>query len=186
MIYQAKDFFLKDGTKVTLKTPEISDAQKLLDNIIEISASTDYLLSTPKDYDIYLQDMSKEEGFIQSSRDGKDYLICAYVNDEIIANCALRVFTHEKDSHRANLGIAINPKYQGRGLGSLMFDEMIRIAKETPELDQLELGVIAKNERARRLYLKKGFVKTGDIPHELKLKDGTYLDGETMVLFLKK
>ena len=35
-------------------------------------------------------------------------------------------------------------------------------------------------------FYKKGFIKTGDIPHELKLKDGTYLDGETMVLFLNK
>ena len=30
----------------------------------------------------------------------------------------------------------------------------------------------------------KGFVKTGEHPHELHLIDGTYLDGETMVLFL--
>ena len=56
----------------------------------------------------------------------------------------------------------------------------------TEGIEQLELGVIANNEKAKRLYTKKGFVKTGDIPHELKLKDGTYLDGETMVLFLNK
>ena len=33
MIYQAKEFTLKNGLKVVIKTPEISDARNLLDSI---------------------------------------------------------------------------------------------------------------------------------------------------------
>ena len=47
MIYEAKEFTLKNGLKVTLKSPEISDAPKLLDSIIKTSATTDYITSLP-------------------------------------------------------------------------------------------------------------------------------------------
>ena len=185
MIYQAKEFTLKNGLKVIVKSPEVSDALNLLTSVTKVAESTPFLLSEPEDYDMYYQNMKLEEDFINSSNNNKDYMLCVYLNGEIIGNSALRFNRHVKDSHRANIGIAIQKEYQGIGIGSLLFDIMIDIAKHTEGIEQLELGVIANNEKAKRLYTKKGFVKTGDIPHELKLKDGTYLDGETMVLFLK-
>ena len=185
MIYEAHEFSLKDGTKVIIKSPAISDGPKLLANIIAISASTDFLLSVPEDYDIYLKDMKKEEDFIASFVDNDSCLLCAYVNDKVIANCKLSVRTHVKDHHRADIGIAIAPEYQNRGLGSLLFDILIQIAKNLKYVEQLELEVVKINERAKHLYLNKGFVKVGDIPHDIKLKDGAYLDSEKMVLFLK-
>lgn len=185
MIYEAHEFLLKDGTKVIIKSPDISDGPKLLANIIAISASTDFLLSVPEDYDIYLKDMKKEEDFISSFTDNDSCLLCAYIADKIIANCMLRVHTHVKDRHRADIGIAIAPDYQNRGLGSLLFDELIKIAKSLKYVEQLELDVVKINERAKHLYQNKGFVKVGDIPHDIRLKDGTYLDSEKMILFLK-
>ena len=61
---------------------------------------------------------------------------------------------------------------------------MIKLAKETEGIEQIELDVVAVNERAKHLYTKKGFKKVGDIPHQLKLSNGTYLDGESMILVL--
>jgi ribosomal protein S18 acetylase RimI-like enzyme len=46
--------------------------------------------------------------------------------------------------------------------------------------------VIKENERAKRLYTSKGFVKTGDRPRVLRLPNGKYLDEELMVLYLDK
>ena len=186
MIQPAHEFILKNGLKVTVKSPDVSDAKKLLDNVTNVAASTPFLLSEPEDYDKYYQDMKLEENFINYSINNKDYLLCVYLDDEIIGNSMLRFNSHLKDKHRVNIGIAIQKEYQGIGIGSLLFDIMIDLAKQSEGVEQIELGVIKGNEKAKRLYLKKGFVKTGDIPHELKLKDGTYLDGETMVLFLNK
>ena len=184
MIYQAKEFTLMNGLKVVLKTPEISDAKKILNQIITVAKSTDYLLSTPEDFKKYIDDISKEEEFIANARSGNNYLICVYANNEIVGNSILNFLPHIKDRHRATVGIAIVPEYQGMGIGSLIFDELIKIARNTPDIEQMELDVIATNEKAKRLYLSKGFVKTGDIPHQLKLEDETYLDGESMVLYL--
>ena len=184
MIYAAKDFTLRNGLKVTLKSPDISDAEGLLDQIIETAKATNYLLSDPEDFLPFKQNLKKEEEFISTFNDGEDCLICVYHDQRIIGSCKLSLRNHQKDSHRAEIGISIIKEYWGMGIGSLLFDEVINIARSIPKIEQLELDVIKDNERAKKLYTKKGFVKVGDIPHQLKLKDGTYLDGEMMVLYL--
>ena len=63
---------------------------------------------------------------------------------------------------------------------------MIKLAKKRKNVTQLELEVIKENERAKRLYRSKGFVKTGDRPRVLRLPNGKYLDEELMVLYLDK
>ena len=183
MVYEPKEFLLKDGKKVIFKSPEPRDAKLMIDNIVAVASSTDNLLSAPHDFDKYYADISLEERWIVSNREGPNYLIAVYLNDVIIGSCSLDMHPQEKAKHRATIGIAIQKPYWGKGIGSLLFDEMIQIGKGIG-LEQIELDVIASNDRAKRLYTKKGFVKIGNLPHELKLKDGSYLDGETMVLFL--
>ena len=185
MIFQRKEVTLKDGSKVTFKTPEVGDATKLLDHIIAVAASTNNLLSEPRDFQKYLDDISLEEKYISNNREGPNYCIAVYDNDSIVGVCSLDFHSHQKDQHRSRVGIAIRKEYQNKGIGSLLFDELIRLAKETEGIEQIELDVIKTNEMAKHLYTKKGFRKVGDIPHQLKLKDGRYLDGESMVLFLK-
>ena len=186
MVFNPKEVTLKNGTVVILKTPEEKDAHMMLDNIISIANSTDYLLSAASDFEHYLKNISEEEAFIARKRESRDHMIAVYLDGVIIGCCSLDLHFHEKDKHRATLGIAIQKPYWDKGIGSILFDELISIAKNTEGIEQIELDVIGVNERAKHLYTKKGFVKTGDIPHQLKLKDGTYLDGETMVLFLDK
>ena len=187
MIYSAKEFTLKNGLKVILKSPGISDAPKLLDSIIKTSATTDYITSLPEDYQKYLDDMSKEEAFISGSNDNDNsYLIAVYVKDIIVGNCFLDFLGNIKTRHRGRIGIAITEEYRGMGIGSLLFDEMIKLAKKRKNVTQLELEVIKENEWAKRLYTSKGFVKTGDRPRVLRLPNGKYLDEELMVLYLDK
>ena len=186
MIYAPKEFTLKNGQKVIIRSPEKEDARGLINQIISVAASTDYLLSVPEDFNKYVEDIKKEEDFIEWSKTDRGYWLIACVNNRIVANCSLRFCGHVKDQHRGSIGIAISEDYRSLGLGSIMFDEMIKLAKQTPGVEQIELDVIDKNEKAMHLYKSKGFVETGTIPHQLKLKDGTYLNGITMVLFLNK
>ena len=45
MITQSKEYTLKNGLKVVVKTPEIEDAYKVVNHIINVAKSTHYLLS---------------------------------------------------------------------------------------------------------------------------------------------
>ena len=65
MVYEKKEFVLKDGTKVAFKTPEISDAEKLLNHIKLVASSTDFLTRTAEDF---TNDVVLEEKFIASRR----------------------------------------------------------------------------------------------------------------------
>lgn len=186
MIYKEKEFYTKNNIKLIAKTPDITEAKELVEAMIRITKeSSEYLASSPETFLPFRDDISKEEDFIKSSREGLNYYICVYDNGKIIGDCELRFFSQAKTKHRSSIGIAIAKEYQNIGIGSFLFDEMISIARNTPGIEQIELEVISKNERAKHLYTKKGFVKVGDIPNNLKLSDGTYLDGERMVLFLK-
>lgn len=187
MFYKAKEFVVKNGLKVTLKSPEVSEATLLLNAIIDVAGHTDFIIALPEDFQPMIEDIRKEEAFIKNALDNPNgMMIAVYVDNVIVGNCALNFYPHIKNRHRGTIGIAITPKYQGMGIGSLLFDEMINIAKNRPGVSQLELGVMKDNAKAKRLYTSKGFVKTGDMPRALRLKDGTYLDEELMIKYLDK
>ena len=187
MIYEAKEFTLKNGLKVILKSPEISDAPKMINCIMKASETSDFLTSIPEDYQVYLDDMKKEEAFLQGIIESKDsYMIAVFVDDIIVGSCALNFFKNVKTRHRGTIGIALTKEYRGMGIGSLLFDEMINIAKNREGVTQLELGVIKDNVVAKKLYTSKGFVKTGENPRALRLPNGQYLDEDLMTLFLDR
>ena len=67
---------------------------------------------------------------------------------------------HGKDIRgrvRANVGAAIADKYQGLGIGSALFKEMIWYALEQDKIDILYLDVLDSNISAVKLYTKYGF-----------------------------
>ena len=182
MIYKAKEFILKDNRRIIVKSPTPEDAFDMLNHIIKVAGSTDFLLSMPEDFQRFVDDITKEEELIKNYAEGPNYLLAAYLDGQIIGNCSLNFCRHVKDQHRAVVGIAIQKEYWGIGVGTVLMGEMINLAKNTEGIEQVELGVISINERAKNLYTKMGFKKVGTIPRQLKLKDGTYLDEDLMIL----
>lgn len=56
-----------------------------------------------------------------------------------------------------------------------MIEKLISVAKEKG-FEQIELEVVADNERAIHLYKSLGFEICGMCPNHMKYKDGTYAD----------
>lgn len=75
-------------------------------------------------------------------------------------------------------------EYGRQHLGRRLLEETIRRVRLLPDIEQINLTVIATNQRARHLYEKVGF---RSFAYEKNaLKDGnTYYDEEQMVLFLR-
>lgn len=87
--------------------------------------------------------------------------------------------------HRASVAIALLSEYWNQGIGTRLFEEMIRIAQEREGLLQLELEFIEGNTRARHLYEKMGFRISGVRPNAIRLKDGTLLNEYMMIRRMK-
>lgn len=75
-------------------------------------------------------------------------------------------------------GLAVDPAYQGRGIGRLLVDEAKREAARRGAR-KVSLRVLATNETARRLYASCGFVVEGVLRDEFLLA-GRFVDDVLM------
>ena len=98
-----------------------------------------------------------------------DYLV------KSAGNCEISFNGKSKLRHRASLAIALLKDYWGQGIGSKMFETMIKTAEDFGGVTRLFLEVVEGNERALALYRKFGFEIVSHLPDGLRLKDGTYL-----------
>lgn len=59
-------------------------------------------------------------------------------------------------------GYSVNPKFQGRGIATGSLDALPAFMKEEfPNMDEVVIGVNARNTAAQTLYKKAGFEDTG-------------------------
>ena len=83
--------------------------------------------------------------------------------------------TKRKIQHRCTLAIALYEEFWGLGIGSAMIKYLSELAAGIG-WKQLDLEVVADNERAQALYRKCGFVESGRRHNALRFDDGTYHD----------
>ena len=71
--------------------------------------------------------------------------------------------SRRKVAHRARFGISVLQEYWGMGIGRMLMDASIDCARQAG-YTQLELEVVADNERAVSLYRCAGFEEYGRNP----------------------
>mgnify|MGYP003292894391 CR=1 FL=1 len=180
MVIDEIEFTLKDGRKAVLRNAVESDAQGLYDYLVKSAGETHFILREPEDCSIYSVEGEKE--YIKKFA-GNPYqmvLVCE-VDGVIAGNCEIAFNGKIKLRHRASLAIALLKDYWGQGIGSKMFEAMIKTAKNYGGVTRLVLDVVEGNERALALYKKFGFEIVSRFPDALRLKDGTYLAEYKMV-----
>jgi putative acetyltransferase len=84
-----------------------------------------------------------------------------------------------------DLTVAVDPNWQGRGVGSALFRALIDTARTlTPPVRRIELWTGAANLGAQRLYQRLGFQIEGRMTGRGRLPDGTVDDDIVMGLLL--
>jgi GNAT superfamily N-acetyltransferase len=84
-----------------------------------------------------------------------------------------------------DLTVAVNPEWQGRGVGSALFRALFDTAKAmTPPVGRIELWTGAANLGAQRLYERLGFKIEGRMIGRGRLPDGAVDDDIVMGLLL--
>ena len=184
MYIKAREVYLKNGQKLILRSPDMFDAEQLLEHMKITSAETEFMSRYPEEITVSVESQAR---FLQMlENDADNFMLAAYLDGRMVGNAGItRVREHIKYRHRANFGISLKEEVCGLGLGTLMLQEMFKIVKQTT-FEQLELTVFADNFRAIRLYEKVGFVKVGVVPQAYRLKDGSYHDEVQMVYRIKE
>jgi putative acetyltransferase len=84
-----------------------------------------------------------------------------------------------------DLTVAVDPEFQGRGVGQGLFAQLMASARSmTPRVERIELVVREGLTHAIRLYERLGFRQEGRFERRFRLADGTYEADLPMVLFV--
>lgn len=92
--------------------------------------------------------------------------------------------TREKLRHKGLLfRMYVSPESAGKGIGRALIQAVIDRARRLPDMEQINLTVVASNERAIGLYTSFGFVPFSREERAIKY-NGQYFDELTMALRL--
>jgi len=164
---------LKNGINVTIRVPEISEAQKLL----ELKRS--YLKDTktiPMTIEEYPDDVNHESELIQKYRTSTNsLLLVAEFQNELIGNIDLTGSNRSKMFHTGVIGMGIKEQYRNLGLGRIFIESIIKWARDSSPLELIWLEVYANNNSGLNLYKSTGFKISGVVKNFFK-EGNTHID----------
>ncbi len=161
------------GNKIIIRSPRADDkdGQQLLNHVKKINEETDYLIRESDEFDFTIK---KQKNFIRARINSDiNLFIVAEYNGEIIGSCILTGSSLRREKHKVDLGISVQKKYWGLGIGRKLLKESI-IWVEEKEIEKITLKVDATNYRAISLYMKLGFEIEGRLTKDKYMSDGSY------------
>lgn len=171
MIYY-REMILKNGRTAVLRNGTAADGEAALETFRLTHAETDYLLSMPEEDVMTVAD---ESGFLAEMTASETAIeILAVADGRVVGSAGIEaVGNKHKVAHRAEFGVAVERAYWGLGLGRALTEACIVCARRAG-YTQLELNVVADNERAVGLYRSCGFAEYGRNPRGFGTSGGGY------------
>lgn len=185
MVIDDVKFLLKDGREAVLRSPREEDVESTLEYLRTSAGETEFILRYPEECGKYTAEGEKKL-FEQKNASPNEAMLMCVVDGRVIGNCEISFYRGMKTKHRATVAIALISEFWNQGIGTKMFEEMIRLAEEREEVMQMELEFVEGNSRARYLYEKMGFRIAGVHPNAIRLKDGRLLNNYLMIREMKR
>ena len=170
---------LRNGKEALIRNGDAPDGLAVFENFNQTHEETDYLLSYP---DENSHDPEQEARFLEEkAKSPNEIELVAVVDGKVAGTAGIEaVGKKDKVKHRAEFGISVLKAYWGLGLGRALAGACIRCAREAG-YDQLELNVVADNDRAVSLYKSLGFEAYGRNPRGFKSR----ISGYQEVLYMR-
>jgi len=176
-----KEFRLKDGQVVIIRTAFPADAAKLLKHVYAIFAEAEFTLSTLEDFH---NTEEQEASWLQKNLDDPGKLvIVAEREGQIIGMLDFHNGERKRIAHLGELGMSVNYAWRKRGIGRALLSTLILWAQQHPFIEKVCLEVFATNTGAIALYTSLGFEEEGRLRKDIKLGPGAYVDTLRMARF---
>jgi RimJ/RimL family protein N-acetyltransferase len=181
MKYNQK-IILKNGKEAWLRNGDATDGRAVYELFNLAHGETDYLLSYPDENSF---DLEQESRFLEEKTNSQNEIeIIAIVDDKVVGSAGIEsIGTKYKVRHRAEFGISVLQEYWGLGLGKALTKACIECARDAGYV-QLELTVVAENERAVKMYRNFGFEEFGRNPRGFNSRVSGYQEVIYMLLQL--
>ncbi|NYB74656.1 GNAT family N-acetyltransferase [Sedimentibacter hydroxybenzoicus DSM 7310] len=176
------EYILRNGKSVTIRRPEVDDAEEIISVISTADEETLFLARNPGEFQPTFEE---ERNIIEGVLNSTDSMwLVAEVEGKIVGQCSAGLIRgYQRYRHRAGVAFVLLERYCNMGIGGKMMEECLKWCKDN-NVTQVELDVIKNNERALKMYQNFGFEIVGNIPNALRYSDGTYVDEYTMVKFI--
>ncbi|MBR3004203.1 MAG: GNAT family N-acetyltransferase [Lachnospiraceae bacterium] len=173
---------LNNGKETFIRNGDESDGNVVFEIFNRTHEETDYLLSYSDENSI---EPEQEAQFLkEKALSPNETELVAIVDGKIVGIAGIEpVGKKYKVKHRAEFGISILKDYWGLGLGKALTKACIQCARAAG-YDQLELNVVAGNDRALSLYRSLGFVEFGRNPKGFNSRISGYQEVIYMLLEL--
>lgn len=173
-------FPLRDGRTALLRSPREEDVPGTLQYLVQSAGETEFIVRYPEECGKYTPEGEKAL-FARKNASPTEAMLVCLVDGKVAGTCEIQFYTSIKTRHRAMVAIALLREFWGLGIGTRMFQELIRLAETNPDITQMELEFAEGNDRARHLYEKMGFRIVSVHPDALRLKSGRLLNEYLMI-----
>lgn len=103
--------------------------------------------------------------------------VCHSSTKEVVGGFYIKSNFSGRSNHIANAAYMIKDPYRGQGIGTLLVNASLEIAKSFGFQAMQFNMVLSQNVIATKLYQKLGFNIIGTIPQAVRNPDGSYQDG---------
>jgi len=166
---------LKDGTVVLLRPMVKADRKGLEEFFNRLTPSVlQYVrndVTDPKVLDKWFDQLNYDRVFP----------LLAFQGDKLVANASLHRVAHGWRKHLGTIRIVVDPEFHGKGLGTLMINELVDLAMEFG-LEKLMAEFPLRAHAALVMFKKAGFSPRGVIEGLMKGRHGEDLDIVIMVM----
>jgi putative acetyltransferase len=113
------------------------------------------------------------------TRDPQGVELVALLENRVVGHLGLILNHTPRRKHTGSFGICVHQDFHGRGVGTALMAEMVRLADNWLNLIRLELSVASDNAPAIALYAKFGFVVEGEAKYDI-FRGGHYTNSTRM------
>ena len=157
-----KNVILPSSINLVLRNARAAEGKEVLDIFNQAHEETDFLLTYADEGTFTVE---QEAEYLKDKEESSNEIeIVAVIDGKIVGTAGIESCGNKcKVRHRAEFGISIVQEYCGLGIGRRLTEACIECAKNAG-YEQIELQVVADNERAIALYKRVGFVEFGRNP----------------------
>lgn len=167
--------------EVVVREAESTDAAALITFLDKVGGESHFL--TMDEAGILLTETEMADYLTQISEKDNNCYFLALINDEIAGVLSVTADFHIRVRHIGEIFVAVSRDFQGLGIASLLFEDMLDWVNEVGVIKRLELTCQRRNLAAVHLYEKEGFDIEAVRKYGARDENGQLIDTLQMVRF---
>jgi RimJ/RimL family protein N-acetyltransferase len=182
-IIQPREFPLKSGEKIVVRSVLPEDTRNMLELVSEILQEREFMITQPEELQVTEE---QEQVWLQQHNDDPGMIaLLAFSHTLLVGYLHFACEGRKRRAHSGKLGMAIRKEWRAKGVGRALLQSLLDWAQDNPQIEKVCLEVFANNSRAIHLYESLGFVEEGRSIKGIKIAPGYYTDLVLMAKFVK-